>query len=369
MKLKKIIPLLSVAVIATSCNNQVIKKENIQISQNTKFGSCNVYTTKEELSSLGINLGDSLNIKFSNGFELNDIPYYDGYYVKNGEPVVVAYPSDLNIIITYNNIGIWDSANLSEQDTVNIYLNTSKKYIVTQEALSQSYSLERDQYTSDEEFSNFRALKGGSLKENVIYRGASPVDNSRKRAKITDNLLKKNNIKSIMDLADSSEDLTTYMANSDFESTYTKDLITNGNDIPLAMGSGYSSDAYKSSVVTGLRFLMSKSSPYYVHCMEGKDRTGFVCMLIEALCGATYDEMCSDYMQTYYNYYKVSKTTTKEKYDAIVNLYFDSFMDYLKENYGTTSSSVSYVDYAKKYLKDGGMTDIEITTLINKLSN
>ena len=370
MKFKKFLPLLAVSIIATSCNNtQTIKKENIEISKDTKFGLCNVYTTKEELSTLGINLGDSCDIVFSNGYKLIDIPYYDGYYVRTGDPVIVAYPSSTNIIVTYNNIGIWDSAKLSENDTVSIYLNTSKKFLTTQEALSQSYSLEREKYSSDEEFSNFRTLSGGSLKENIIYRGASPVDNSRKRAKITDSLLKKNNISAVIDLADSSEDLATYMASSDFDSPYTKDLITNGNLIPLSMGSSYTSDSYKTSVVSGLRFLMTKSAPYYIHCMEGKDRTGFVCMLIEALCGATYEEMCKDYMQTYYNYYKVSETKTKEKYDAIVNLYFDSFMEYLAENYDDTSyATQTYVDFAKKYLKDGGMTDLEITTLINKLT-
>ena len=62
------------------------------------------------------------------------------------------------------------------------------KYSPIQEALGQKYSFERSEYVSDEEFSNFRALSGGSLKQNFFYRGASPVDNSHKRAGITDSL-------------------------------------------------------------------------------------------------------------------------------------------------------------------------------------
>jgi protein tyrosine/serine phosphatase len=30
---------------------------------------------------------------------------------------------------------------------------------------------------------------------------------------------------------------------------------------------------------------------YVVHCIEGKDRTGYVCALLEGLCGATYEEI------------------------------------------------------------------------------
>lgn len=103
--------------------------------------------------------------------------------------------------------------------------------------------------------------------------------------------------------------------------------------------------------------------------MEGKDRTGFVCLLIEALCGATYSELESDYMQTYYNYYKISKDNNKDKYDAIVSLYFNSFLETL---HGTSDinvlKSASFALDAKKYLASGGMTSEKIEELITFLT-
>ena len=49
------------------------------------------------------------------------------------------------------------------------------------------------------------------------------------------------------------------------------------------------------------------SGPCLIHCVEGKDRTGFVCALMLALAGASAQEIIDDYMITYYNYYGITK--------------------------------------------------------------
>ena len=61
------------------------------------------------------------------------------------------------------------------------------------------------------------------------------------------------------------------------------------------------------SLAEGLRDLIEHKGPYYISCTEGKDRTGFVCLLLEALAGATFDEIETDYMKTYENYYGITK--------------------------------------------------------------
>ena len=367
---KKILLTSVVTLSLFSCNeNKVISVTNLSITKDEKFLSATVNITIEEFNNIGFKLGDSCNIKFSNGYTIDDVPYFNGYYVKNSMPVIVAYPSSTNILITLNNTGIWDTANLTSDTTVDISLNTSAKYIETQEALSQSYSLIRSEYSSDEEFSNFRSLKGGNLKDNYLYRGASPVDNSRNRAKITDNLLNKNGIKYIVDLADNEDNMKEYMSSSSFDSTYAKELYENNKMILLSMGSGYSSDVYKQKLVTGLKGVISNNGSYYIHCMEGKDRTGFVCTLIEALAGATYEEMKNDYMETYKNYYKITKEKTPTKYDAIVSLYFDSFMEELhKTNDVEILKKADYTSDAKRYLTEGGMSETEINNLIKLIS-
>ncbi len=340
------------------------------ISEDEKFHCANIpEVSQKSFEDLGFTLGDSCNVTFSNGVVYKDVPYFNGYYVKNGQPVIVAYPSSNCILVTLNNVGIWEEAKLSSSIKVSITLNEKGKYLATQTALSQSYSLDRSQYTSDEEFSNFRALKGGSLKNNFIYRGASPFDNSRNRAEITDSLLKKNSIKAIVDLADGEGDMNAYKKDSTYSFPYSESLYDSGDVILLSMGSGYTSEPYMQSVAKGVRHMLSKSSPYYVHCMEGKDRTGFVCTLIEALAGATYDEMKTDYMKTYENYYKVTEAKDPEKYNAISSLYFDSFCEFLHgESDVNKLKTASYVEDAKSYLRNGGLSEEEISSFLTLIT-
>lgn len=343
--------------------------ENDKLTQQEKFGAAQLSLSQTDFESKGFKLGDSCNVVFSNGYELTDIPYYNGYYVKNGSPVIVAYPGNPFVLVTLNNLGIWEKAALKDGDTVTITLNETGKYNAVQEALGQQYSFDRNEYPSDESFCNFRAMSGGSLKENFLFRGASPVDNSRGRAAYTNALLEANGIRFVVDLADSEQDMLDYAAAADFKSDYTKNLYDNGCVALLDMGSSYTSQTYKEKVAEGLRAALASDGPIYIHCMEGKDRTGFVCMLLEALAGAEYDEMAADYMITYRNYFRVSKDETPEKYNAIIDLYFVPFMECLR---GTDDVSVlktaDFTQDAADYLRAGGMTDYEISDLIKLIS-
>ncbi len=361
------LPLLALSMF--SCAKESASLKDCAISEDPKFGAANLAISIESFNNLGFTLGDSCSVSFSNGYSLKDVPYFNGYYVKNGSPVIVAYPSSSYISITLNNVGIWNTAALADTDTVNITLNEKGKYLATQEALSQTYSLTPSDYSSNEEFANFRALQGGKIKKDCLFRGASPFDNSRNRAPYVDALLSESKIKTIVDLADSESDIEGYLADEEFNSPYAKGLYENGQVVLLSMGSGYSTPAYQKKVAEGARFMIKKEAPYYIHCMEGKDRTGFVCTLLEALCGASYTQMRDDYMLTYKNYYKISPELTPEKYEAIVSLYFDSFMECLLKSEDTGSyKDASYVEAAEKYLEEGGLSKEEISSLKKAIS-
>ena len=329
------------------------------VSEETKFGWAIVNLSPEEMEDAGFTLGDSCDILFEDGYAINDVPYYNGYYVKNADPVIVAYPGNENISITYNNIGIWDQAGLTEGEAVTITLNTAGKYSDIQEVLGQSYSFDREDYPSAESFCNFRALSGGNLKEDYFYRGASPVDSSRGRAPYTDTLIKDAGIQFIIDLADSEEDMEGYMAQEDFDSPYAASLYENGQIILLDMSVDYQSQAYKEKVAEGFRTILTNEGPFYIHCTEGKDRAGFVCLILEALAGADQEELKDDYMMSYYNYYGVSPEKTPEKYKAIRELYFDAFTEFLSEE----DAEKDFTQGAVRYLLEGGMTEEEVTAL------
>ena len=84
-------------------------------------------------------------------------------------------------------------------------------------------------------------------------------------------------------------------------------------------GNFYSED-FAASVAQGLAFLAQNEAPYCIHCTEGKDRAGFVAMLLEALMGATLDEIIDDYMRSFYNYYGIDKEHEPQRYQAVLNI-------------------------------------------------
>jgi len=109
--------------------------------------------------------------------------------------------------------------------------------------------------------------------------------------------------------------------------------------------------------------MVEHDGPYLVHCTEGKDRTGFISALLEALMGATKDEIVVDYMESYINYYGVEPGT--EKY----NLIAQDVLDMLKVITGTGDLEKADLQTgARNYLIQGGMKPEQIEKLMNKLS-
>ena len=56
-----------------------------------EFGGVYLEMTIEDFNEKGFSYGDSVDVIFSNGYKLEDIPYYNGYYVAAGDPLLIAY--------------------------------------------------------------------------------------------------------------------------------------------------------------------------------------------------------------------------------------------------------------------------------------
>lgn len=334
-----------------------------------KFGGVYLDITIDEFNALGFEYGDSCDVTFSNGYKLEDIPYYNGYYSKTGHPLISAYPGYPHIDVCVNNGDpLWETAGLKEGDTGTVTLREKGKYLTTQQALAAVYTTNRDDYPSDEAFANFRAMKGGQIAENMVYRSASPCNNEYGRASYASALAEKAGVKFILDQADSKEEIEGYYANPTFDMSWHKGLFDNGDVAALDMSVNYRSQKFAGKLVEGLRQMIAQDGPYLIHCTEGKDRTGFTCALLEALCGASYDEMLDDYMISYDNYYGINKQTDKDRYDAVVDAKFNDIA--LCIGGQPVDGKLDGLDYkagARKYLLDAGMTEEEITQLENKL--
>ena len=128
------------------------------------------------------------------------------------------------------------------------------------------------------------------------------------------------------------------------------------------MTMNFTSDEFKSQEADVLRAMTENEAPYLVHCLEGKDRTGFICMLLEAFEGAGYQELADDYMITYDNYYHISEASDKERYDGLIESLLHPM---LRELTGKDADleNADYAECARRYIREIGLTDAEISKL------
>ena len=211
----------------------------------------------------------------------------------------------------------------------------------------------------------------GNIKENILYRAASPSNNAHKRAPVVDRLIKEVNVSYIVNLSNNEQDLIELINKDDFQSPYFLSLYNDSKVLGLGMNMNFKGQDFKDKLVKGLNGIADNTGPYLIHCLEGKDRTGYVLMIIEALLGASYQEIVDDYMLTYENYYSITKECDKERYEIIKEKNIDLMLHYIindENNEKDLSKIDDYTTYAKNYLLSIGMTEEIINQLIEKLS-
>jgi hypothetical protein len=369
--------LLLVAMVCLSISAQAVVEVNqsLPVEEGTitgfeKYGHATLDITIEKMLADGYELGDTLDVEFSNGYKFTNIPFYDGYYVAKGEPLVRAYPGHETIAVCINYGKVYEVAGLSVGDTVRITLSEKAGALDTQILNSLKYTTSREDYASDEIYANFREVKVGKIGDGKLYRSCSPINNEHNRAAYANNLAAQAGIKSVLNLADSTEEIDSYIKAEDFASPYYKALYDNGKVIALSMPIDFSSDSFAQTLVSGIAKMVREGyeTPVLVHCTEGKDRAGFTCALIEALMGASYDEIVADYMKSYENYYGITKENNAEKYEIIVKNHINEMIKVIAGVNSVEGLTIEILEAgARAYLISGGMTDAEIDVLISAL--
>ena len=384
-KIREFKILILVLLLFSLCACQKKKEESnpsiadYPIEHEMEYGGVYIKIAIDDFNALGFSFGDSIDLTFDNGRKLEDIPYYNGYYVDAGEPLLIGYPGyeyikatinygqdlwdEFSLKVPANVEGLWKKAVLEEHNTATITLHEKGKYLPIQEASDIHYFDERERYDSDAMFANFRSMNMGKLKRDVIYRSASPCDNQHNRAPYVDALIREAGVKTILDLADNEVKIEKYIARDDFASPYFLSLYENDQVIPIALNMNYLSDDFGMKIVQGFNLMAEKEGPYLIHCTEGKDRTGFVAMLIEALAKASYEEIEADYMKTYANYYRIDKSNDKEKYQIILERNLDGMIAFMVNDAGIDFKNCDLSIYAENYLQRCGMSEEQIQAL------
>ena len=327
-----------------------------------KYGHASTDILIEDFKDYGFEFGDMVTTIFHNGFVLES-PFLDGYYVETGYPLVRAYPGHTNIAVCINYGKLNEVAEVGVGDKVSIMMSEEDGYKVQYEIRKLERSNEREDYATDKEFANFRNLAIGDIAEGVIYRCSSPINNELGRASFSDDLIKEAGVQTVVNMADTEEDIAEYREAEDFDSPYYAELYDNGQVLTLNMALAYGSNEFRNNIVKGLKFMIENEGPYLFHCTEGKDRAGFMGALLGALMNASREEIIEDYMQSYINYYGVEEGT--EKYDLIT----EDVLTMLKVITGTDNLEEADLSAgAEEYLSKGGMSAEEIEMLKDILS-
>ncbi len=361
--------LVSLLTLMTACsddgngdtNNEPMLKG--KISSYNEFGAAMLDFTETDLAKAGFQLGDVISITI--GDKEIIMPYYDGFYTRNGEYLCVAYPTYPSICFTANNIGVPKELTGLEGHDVVVRMKEKGGRLDVQQALSMKYTNDRDNYSiSDAAFANARAVSAGKITSGILHRSSSPFCNDIERAYYVSEYLQQEKVRTVLNLADTKEKMSTYDM-----PPYSHQLYNEGNVILCPLKADPTADDYNNRLIEALKQLPSHPAPYVVHCMEGKDRTGYVCALLEGLCGATYDEIVADYLVTYANYYLITPVENRDLCNTLVSLRLNTCLMY----YACVDNEAQLpgVDYAKAfshYLLSHGMSQQQIDALVRALT-
>lgn len=302
---------LLLGVIVTNCSqddnigdSDVVKFSGV-VKSISSYGEMELSFLTADLNKVGIEYSDIVDITIGKDIHLTDVPYVTSF-----NEVALYSPC----LCDYNATGTTLSCGLGNGDfsyriggkpgdSVTITLKKKQGYKAMHDIVNARYYYEREKYDSDEMFANFREITTSGMKSKTVYRSGNPLNciSNAVRYSYVDALACKVGIKTEIDLADTDEAIAKYRQTEGYYAPYCLGLYDNRQTIPLGLTADAFSPKFMNKLGEGLRFMISHEPPYLIHCNEGKDRCGFVSMLLEALAGATYDEIAKDYLVTFWN--------------------------------------------------------------------
>lgn len=219
---------------------------------------------------------------------------------------------------------------------------------------------------SIEEFANFREVRTTGMGQNRLYRSSNPIDPGLGRNLYADSLAKNAGVTTFINLSDSEEYARSCQ---NFDSSY----YSTQNVIFLDLPVYFYSQHFKGGIANGFRYMIEHDGPYLVHCTFGMDRTGFTIAVLEALMGATTEDIQADYAKTFSNYFNVVDSKHVTLNEQQVDFFRAVVIRNLKAVYhaeGIEIPDTGTIDWAEpteKYLEKLGMTQEEISALKDRL--
>lgn len=274
-----------------------------------KFGNVITDITQEDMHAAGMEPGDTLlvtvgerGLKALWATDIADVPL--------GEPLVVVVEGTLRLCLSRGDFATEYAVGSRGDSAVYELIPTAVSVAPARQAqrpeslgMRDRFRQERAEGVSLAEFANFREVSVGNIAPGVLYRSASPIEEIPGRA-AADALLGEHGIRTIVNMADCRAKAPKYetFAGTSYEKVHEADGV-----VYLNMGSDMYAQVGLDDLRNGLDFMTEQEGPYLIHSTYGLHRTGHLVFLLEALMGATVEEIEADYMVSYENLYGVQR--------------------------------------------------------------
>ena len=316
--------------------------------------------------------GDIVTVAID-GYDTLEMPVVE----TNGNDVPIAWfalvardGSD-NLIMTIHNGLLAEILGLTGVNPINVTVSMKEKGGFRL-GLDIRFIQYMDYYTENypnlsiQEFANFREVRTTGMGKNKLFRSSSPVDPCLGRNFKADSLAEEAGVATFINLADSENSAKSF---KNFDSSY----YASQNAIFLALPVEFFSKPFRDGLAKGFRYMIEHEGPYLVHCTYGMDRTGFTIAILEALMGATTEEIQADYAKTFSNYYYVVDGKQITLDEQQVGFFKTVVIRNLKAVYHaqgieiTDTANADWASATEKYFEILGMTPEEISALKEKL--
>lgn len=387
MKISKLLPqsycfiVFSTLSLLVSCASNGSSDALItgSVTEVDSYGGLVPSFSSSQLEAAGVAYGDMLEVTIGDSLTVT-MPYVDAYTEAGSmSPCLCNYnKNNEDFTFSMSNGSFAGHVGGKAGDTIIVRMKQKEGYLNEYNLLQGTYTAERADYSSDEVFANFREMTTTGLKPQTLYRGTSPISfkKNKIRYSYTATLCQKAGVQTVLDIADSDEKIQEFLTADESKDSYMLELQGKGNIIGLGSNADYIDTVFMRKLADGLRKMITKPAPYIIHCNEGKDRTGFYCLLLEALCGATADEIKEDYMKTFENLYKQEKGSEQYELTWRKNgfrmLYMlgkpETWKDVVSVDWDNASiEGANLSKAAETYLLTAGLTQDEVTALRNLL--
>lgn len=327
----------------------------IKVASISSNGNINLDVCIKDLESLGIRLGDAIDLETPCG-KLEEIPLHSGLYCKMFDTVLIA---DCNaVFLAIRGGSAAEKFHLKVGQKIDLTLSKRRLFWEKENAYSFREITDASLYEGIEPFANFRSLFPNGT---MFFRSSSPIDDAYGRAGAVIACIKKYGIRVVIDVADSSNEFADLLLMMDER---TQDMLSECIFVVVGDDSGLYSKQFESSVSGSIRAIINLEGPFLIHCRAGKRRSGFVCAVLQGLVGMMASEIELDYMISYKNNNGIVYGDNPRRYEYLRD---DTIRRILRHVNGEQCDDLARS--SAKYLRKIGMKTDEIAILKQKLIN